>query len=157
MWTLSTSKFSLCDKYGENGVHSVEVPSSATSCYVIVYMYKRWTSPFFWLRNRQNLTMILYYSEILLSKTKAANFALSFFFQGGCHQRSVYWLLFNGGVQKVSSIELKSIWGCSLLLLHCRESEHPMILVCTYIVIKLCVSKVQRHMHFSGVIYGSIY
>ncbi len=112
---------------------------------------------FFWLRNRQNLTMILYYSEILLSKTKAANFALSFFFQGGCHQRSVYWLLFNGGVQKVSSIELKSIWGCSLLLLHCRESEHPMILVCTYIVIKLCVSKVQRHMHFSGVIYGSIY
>jgi hypothetical protein len=94
MWTLSTSKFSLCDKYGANGVHSVEVPSSATSCYVIVYMYKRWTGLFFWARNRQNLTMILYFGEILLLKTKAANFALSFFFHVVCHQRSVYWLLF---------------------------------------------------------------
>jgi hypothetical protein len=54
----------------------------------------------------------------------------------------------------VSSIELKFIWRCSSLLLHCRESEHPMILVCTYIVIKLWVSKVQRNMHFSGVIDG---
>lgn len=61
---------------------------------------------------------------------------------------------FNGGVQKVSSIELKSIWRCSSLLLHCREREHPMILVCTYKVIKLWVSKVQRNMHFSGVIDG---
>jgi hypothetical protein len=66
------------------------------------------------------------------------------FFREGVTKGLYTGYCFNGGVQKVSSIELKSIWTCSSLLLHCRESEHPMILVCNYIVIKLWVSKVQR-------------
>ncbi len=65
---ISTSKFSLCDKYGEMGFTQLRfLPQQQ---HVILL----------WARNRQNLTMILYFSEILLLKTKAANFELSFFF-----------------------------------------------------------------------------